>query len=336
MSKGFTEGRNTLHAAKPLKKNLFVNTRSTLATVSNKALEGLKSLSAEDQSLYLSAMEDGQQTGFGYSFAGLLAYARPGNSDLLLEEDSGSVCIYRLNNTDEGQRLDLLLAPAPMNPAVLNRALERANEFNSNKKARILKIDEKDKGAVADVSGLRVRERKIQYVYATANFANLSGNRFRNVRRYVSKVEAIPGLSVSPYKKELKAACLGLLSAWRKHHTEKHGTRGGVGKTRRLLALADYLDSPGLFGEVIFLDQKLVGFALGGDIRPGLTAFLEAKSAPDIPGLSYFQRYSFMSKLDLGTLINDGPDVGRAGLAQLKNSLRPVFMHTEFQASQKH
>lgn len=53
-----------------------------------------------------------------------------------------------------------------------------------------------------------------------------------------------------------------------------------------------------------------------------------------LPGLSYYQRHHFL--LTLGgqgiETVNDGPDVGRAGLAQLKNSLRPVAMHTEYRA----
>jgi len=54
-----------------------------------------------------------------------------------------------------------------------------------------------------------------------------------------------------------------------------------------------------------------------------------------VAGLSYFHRYSFLEKLQEFQFVNDGSDVGRAGLRQLKNSLRPVEMHLEYRANQE-
>ena len=99
--------------------------------------------------------------------------------------------------------------------------------------------------------------------------------------------------------------------------------------------MAGVLPEGVLRGEVVLLDGTLSAFAFGGEIRPGVGCFFEAKCDPGISGLSYFQRYSFLSKLTEFELVNDGTDVGRPGLRQLKTSLRPHEMHTEHRATQR-
>ena len=83
------------------------------------------------------------------------------------------------------------------------------------------------------------------------------------------------------------------------------------------------------------LNGRLSAFAFGGEIRPGVGCFFEAKADTEVAGLSYFQRYSFLEKLQEFQVVNDGSDVGRAGLRQLKNSLRPVEMQVEYRATQE-
>ena len=180
-----------------------------------------------------------------------------------------------------------------------------------------------------------MRERRSQYLYAPDAFADISGRKFRTMRRNMSKVVSLGNVEVLPYAEEHTEPCLQLLKKWRKHHRDTHGTMGGVGTTRRIINLAGKFRSPDIHGEVITIDNTLVGFAFGGEIRPGVGAFLEAKCDFNIQGLSYFQRFNFMSKLNHFELVNDGSDVGREGLRQLKNSLRPVDMHTEYRAWQE-
>ena len=299
------------------------------------ALDGLKIADLEDLARYKRAIADGEQIGFGYYFPFLLTHNRPGSRAALLVVDEDSVCVFRWTAEDAKPRLDVLMAPSPMNVNVLRRCLERANDFNGDKSARVLKIDAKDAERVAALPGLRVEERKSQYLYAPESFGDISGGKYRTVRRNVAKVQAMDALEVLPYAAAHKALCLALLRRWRRHHREAHGTMGGIGTTRRMIELAGAFDEPDVRGEVVLIGGKLVGFAFGGEIRPGYAAFLEAKCDIDIPGLSYFQRYSFMSKLERFELVNDGSGLDREGLVQLKNSLRPVGMHTEYRGTQR-
>jgi hypothetical protein len=63
--------------------------------------------------------------------------------------------------------------------------------------------------------------------------------------------------------------------------------------------------------------------------------YIEAKSDLSIPGLSYFQRQHFLSRLSEFELVNDGSDSGRAGMKQLKDSLWPIRMHIQYSGHQQ-
>jgi hypothetical protein len=223
----------------------------------------------------------------------------------------------------------------PFDPQVLQRCIERANDFNGDRKARVLKIDEKDSELIATASHLRLRKRHLQYLYDPASYADLAGRKFRTVRRNVNRIEERGDITVLPYTNDCLKGCLDLLNRWRKHHREAHGTLGGYGTSKRLLTIVGTLPERDMCGEVISINDEVVAFGFGGEIRPGIGAFLEAKSDPEIPGLSYFQRYSFLRKQTRFTLINDGSDTGRSGLRQLKQSLRPAAMHQEFSGAQR-
>ena len=137
------------------------------------------------------------------------------------------------------------------------------------------------------------------------------------------------------YSTAHKEACLALLRRWRNAHREAHGSAGGASTTARAIELADTLASRDLRGELVFSKEELVAFAFGGEIRPGVASFFDAKSDPSIPGLSYAHRCSFLLNLREFERVNDGSDTGRTGLRQLKQSFRPVAMHAEYRANQR-
>lgn len=299
------------------------------------SLAGLKALEIADLPRYKRAVESGEQLGFGYYFPYLLSRNRPGRSAVLVALDEGSLCVFEWRAARGSQpRLDLLLAPTPLDLAVLDRCLERANDFNGDLSARVLRVDAKDAEILSGSPHLRLKERKMQYLYSPAAFADISGRRYRTLRRNVARVEELPGVEVVPYAVSHAEACRGLLRRWARHHRAAHGTAGGAGTTGRAIELAGTLPETDLRGEVVLVDGRLSAFAFGGEIRPGVACFFDAKSDPEVPGLSYFHRYRFLSKLGDFDLVNDGSDVGRAGLRQLKDSLRPIEMHTEYRLFQ--
>ncbi len=299
------------------------------------ALEGLELLKPSDLAHYKRAVTTGEQLGWGYYFPYLLSRQRPDRSAVLWAEDEGTMCLFLWRRKKGIARLEMPVAPTPMNPGVLERCLERCNEFNGDRSARVLRIDERDESSAASVPGLRVEERRSQYLYSPSDFADLGGRRYRTLRRNAALVEALPDVDVVPWSVDHDAGCRDLLRRWGEQHRTAHGTAGGVGSARRALDLAAEIPQPDLRGEVILIGGRVSGFALGGEIRPGLGCFFEAKADVEIRGLSYFQRVRFLSSLVELDIVNDGSDVGRAGLRQLKESLRPVGMHVEYRGFQE-
>ncbi len=298
-------------------------------------LGGLERLEVSDLQRYKRAVASGEQLGFSYYFPYLLARNRGQRRVLLIGEDDGSICLYIWGRDAAAPRLDLVVAPTPLRLPVLERCLERANDFNGDRSARVLRLDARDAETAASLPQLRVRARRSQYLYRPGAFADLGGRAFRTLRRNVVRVEKLPGLQVTPYAARHAGACHQLLRHWRQQHRAAHGTTGGVATTRRFIDQVDAFSEPDVRGELVWLDGRLVAFAFGGELRPGVGCFFDAKSDAGVPGLSYFQRHSFLSKLEGFELVNDGSDLGRDGLRQLKQSLRPAGMQTEFRASQR-
>lgn len=300
----------------------------------NGPLEGLKVLDINDLDAYMAAVEAGQQMGWQYYFPYLLSQNRPGRSAMLLVEDEGSLCIFLWRNRDSNPRLDLYVAPAPMNVTVLRRCIDRANDFNGNFSARVMHIDAKDVDAVS-AARIRVRERKYQYIYSPGAYNDLGGKKYYTVRRNVSLIERLPDVEVMPYSALHAEACHALLRRWRKAHRDALGTLGGAGTSRRAIDLVGTLPETVLKGEVVVVDGRLVAFAFGGAIRPGLACSFERKCDTEVRGLAYFQLRNLLLSLQEFAFLNDGSDTGRAGLRQMKDSFRPFEMHIDYRGSQR-
>jgi hypothetical protein len=299
------------------------------------ALEGLTTLGADDLARYKAAVGSGRQMGWGYYFPYLLSRNRPGRSAVLIAEDDGSLCLFQWSSDRVAPRLDLLFAPLPMNVPALERALERANDFNGDRSARVLRIDHQDAGPVASSRGVRVTPRRAQYLFAPTVYEALAGRKFHTVRRNVVLVERRPDVEVAPFVPAHAPACRALLGRWKQANRAAHGTAGGAGLSKRIIALAATLPERDLRGEVVLLDGRVVAFAFGGGIRPGLGCAFERKCDTEVRGLSYFQFRRLLLLLRDWEVVNDGSDAKREGLRQFKESFRPMGMHSEYRATQR-
>jgi hypothetical protein len=298
------------------------------------ALAGLEVLKLEDRTRYRAAIQGGAQMGWGYYFPYLLLQNNPGRRAMLIAEDSGSLCVFRWRLEGGEPHLDLYLPPIPFDPAVLRRCLERANDFNSDRSAQVLRVDAHEAALLENDGTLRVRPRKEQYIFASKEYQALSGQKYQKIRYNVNCVERL-GVEVLPFSAIHAEACQNLLERWSQQHRETHGTTGGVGISKRAIELAVAMSSDDLLGEVVFIEGKLVGFAFGGEIRPGLACSLERKCDTSVRGLGIFQLRSLLLRLRNFDLVNDGSDCGRSGLKQMKESFRPIQMHTEYRVAQR-
>ena len=299
------------------------------------AVAGLKVLEADAHSRYKAAVAAGKQMGWGFFFPYLLAQNKPGRSAILFSEDEGSICLFRSTVKAARPRLDLYTLPVPLSIPALRRCLERANDFNADHSARVLRIDAKDAEALAGVPELTTVVRRKQYIYEPGAYKELAGKSFATIRRQLSRVEKRKGVEVAPFSTEHLDGCKALLKGWSRTYRKAKGSGGAVRLSRRALELAEKLPAGELVGEVVLYRGRVVAYALGGEIRPGLACSFERKADNRMRGLPYFQLRSFLLSLRSFEKVNDGSDAGRKGLRQIKNSFRPVEMHTEYRATQK-
>lgn len=297
------------------------------------ALRELKVLDPTDLPRFKAAVTAGGQTGWAYYLPYLLTKVKPGRGGIFIAEDDGSLCVFESSAAQSTERLDLVFPPLPMNPGVLARALERANDFNGDRSARVKRIDENDAGAVASLPLLRVKQRRAQYLFAPIKYEQLAGT---PIRRRIAAVERLPNLQVVSLTRAHVNGCRQVLARWEQAHRAAHGTAGGAGASRRALALVGTMDELDLRGEVVLLDDRVVAFAMGGEIRPGLACSFERKCDTSVNDLGYFQLRSLFLRLREFALVNDGSDAGRAGLREFKDRFRPAAMHAEFCATQRH
>jgi hypothetical protein len=299
------------------------------------ALAGLEILTVKESKRYRAAMTEGAQMGWHYYFPSLLVQNKPGQTAMFIGEDSGSLCVFRWKLKDGAPHLDLYLPPLPFAPAVLRRCLQRANDFNLDRSAEIVRVDSRDVAVLEKEADLRVQLHREQYLFAPKLYRSLAGNNLATVRRNVVLVERRPGVEVMPFSAKHVVSCHNLLEQWSRNHREAHGTAGGTGMSKRMLELAVAWPGDELCGEVVLLEGKLVGFAFGGQIRPGLGCSFERKCDTSVRGLSFYQFRSLLLRLENFDLVNDASDTGRAGLRQVKESFRPAQMHAEYRGRQR-
>jgi hypothetical protein len=305
-----------------------------IAQTDSSILDDLKRASPESYQDYTAALEDSRPKGSSYYLPGLLAYQRPGRREILLDEDEGSICIYRWESREGKSHLDIYLAPTPMNSAVLQRCIERANDYNQDKSARILRIDNDDASAVSSL-GIRVRKRREQYLFTPERYSDLAGKELYTVRRNCSRIDKLNEVRIETYTPDHAQSCHALLNRWRAEHRERHGSAGGYGSSKRIIDLAGKLPESALTGQVVMIEDKLVAFSFGGNIHSGMACSFERKCENAFNGLTYFQLRNFLLHLNDYAIVNDGSDAGRPGLKQLKDSFRPVEMHAEYRGYQK-
>src|SRR5688500_8545026 len=299
------------------------------------ALAGLDVLKVEDRTRYRAAIKEAAPMGWGYYFPYLLVQNKPGQRAMLIGEDGNSLCVFRWELKKGKPHLDLYLPPIPFNAAVLRRCLERANEFNSDRSARVIRVDAQDAATLEIQGDLRVRPRREQYIFASKEYQSLSGHKYKRLRYNIATVERLNGLEVLPFSAKHAEACQNLLERRSQQHREAHRTAGGAGISKRTIELAVAMPNADLCGEGVVIEGKLVAFAFGGEIRPGLACSFDRRCDTSVRGLSFFQLRSLLVRLRNFDLVNDGSDCGRSGLRQMKETFRPIQMHMEYRVSQR-
>lgn len=302
------------------------------ARQSSDALDGLRRIEASDGARFAAAVAAGGATGWSYYFPYLHFFSQlSGRERVLFEARAESLLVYRVKTEADRVSLSLLVPPFPFSGDALDHAGARMAAANRGGRQRIARVPGELAAAVAR-HGFELRFNADEYVYDARQVRDLAGSRYASLRRKISH-RAFEGVEARPYSAADRPGCETLLEAWRQGLLAR-GVKIGPYRAyaRHCLAAGDRLDGAMLRGEVIEIDGEVAAFTFGGPIDRESASLFITVSDHAHPGLAYLQRHRFISGDGSAQFWNDFVDSGRAGLAQMKRSFRPVAMHPLFSA----
>lgn len=295
------------------------------------ALSGLTPISRYDLPRYKAAINQTKQTVWQSYFPFLYFMGQNSNTAFLTEEDTGSICIYRLRRQGERSDLCLFLLPMPFQPAVLERCLQRVRQYNGRAKASIFRIDAEDAGLFKDRPHTRIVSCPEEYVYAPAHYKDLSGGKNGNLRRNVNKFERRDDIEVADYRIDDQHECLAVIEQWETMQQDKYGELLYQGYTVNCLKQYEQFPRKDLFGKVIRIGGEIRSFGFAGEIRNGLGNLFITKSDHRINGLNKYLNYCLLRAMEHLELVNSSNAGDTPGLAFSKQELGPVALHPLYQ-----
>jgi UDP-N-acetylmuramyl pentapeptide synthase/poly-gamma-glutamate capsule biosynthesis protein CapA/YwtB (metallophosphatase superfamily) len=295
------------------------------------ALQGLLPISRHDLPRYKKAINQTRQTCWQSYYPFLYFQGQNSNSTFLIDEDAGSVCIYRLRRQANVTDLSLFLLPMPFQQAVLERCLERVRDYNGDPKASIFRIDAEDVELFKDRPNTRIVACPEEYIYAPASYRDLSGGKNRNLRRYVNKFESLDDVEVADYRLEDQAGCMVVMDRWVAFQKAKYGEVLFHGYTSNCLMQFERFPRQDLFGKVIRIGGEIRSFGFAGEMRTGLGNLFITYCDYQINGLNEYLNYCLLREMDSLELVNASNAGNTPGLIYAKQKLGPVALHPLFQ-----
>lgn len=159
------------------------------------------------------------------------------------------------------------------------------------------------------------------YVYNRNDLATLSGKKFHKKKNHVNAFEnTYPDYHIAPLDMTTRDDALAVLEAWATHELNPENT--DYKAAREALFLLDQFE---MFGIVLYVEKKPVGWALAEKVSNGTMAAVHfEKARTEYRGVYQWLNYAFARELpETVTLINREQDLGDEGLRQAKMTYRP-------------
>jgi len=287
------------------------------------ALTGLRTIEHSDRALFTDAVAQLGHASWSHYFPYLQLFGQSsGKERLFMERVQDALVVYRYRVRQDRAVLTLLMPPFPWNETALHWGLERCAAFNQDERGQIARVSEAEAAQVARL-GLELRFNGEEYVYDRPAVAEMAGKRFATLRRKVSLLNRLE-VQVRPYAPADEAAGKALLKRWLQGMKDRNI---GIGPYKRYAKLClEQCDAFGdmLYGEVTEVEGAMAAFTFGGPISATTGSVFVTVSDHAHPGLAYLQRVSLLRAFPDLPLFNDGTDTKRAGMAQMKNTFRPL------------
>lgn len=257
--------------------------------------------------LYYTAGQDRRQVYWKHGSEGPVILYRKEKSSIKWE-------LYTLASTTRGGAME---------------AVELMDRLNGNGLGRVLWTDARRAQLLDGNEGFSAEYRDSEYIYDAARVAALEGPQFADVRKKVNRFRRErPDVKFSEMTAGHTVECLRLLDEW----DAKYRARGIPAPlldhdyTRNALERFSDFSMPDFMGWVIEMEGRAAGFALAGEMAPGLANFFALKTDLDVSGCSTYMRWRIIDFLAaLGyEKVNDASDLNLPGLARHKSKFRPV------------
>ncbi len=290
------------------------------------ALAGLRPLTLDDLPRYRAAIDATQRTTWQHYFPFIYFLGQTKGNQFLVGEDSGSFCLYHLRKKQGEDQLALFLLPMPMQQDVLERCIERIKTFNCGSEASLFRVDAEDAAVLRDRPHTRIVPCPEEYIYAPANYLDLSGNKKRNLRRAIQSIQQRNDLEVLDYQACHAAECRQVLDQWAAVQSEKYDGVLYRGFTQGCLDQYEQFSRRDLFGKVIRLDGKICSFGFAGEMRQGMGNLFITYSDLRIEGLNKFLNYCLLRDMEHLAFANASHAGDTPGLAFAKQALGPAYL----------
>lgn len=164
-----------------------------------------------------------------------------------------------------------------------------------------------------------------EYVYHTADLADLPGKRYHGKRNHVSAFLRSHDPVLADYTDEYRDACLLLQDEW-----ARTGQDNPLAADEEYISIIKALDNHealGLQGMVVLLDGKVSAFTFGEQLTNDTALIHIEKAQRDVNGMFTYINQAFVQRNWAGTrYVNREEDMGIPGIRQAKRSYHPAFM----------
>ncbi|DAB28310.1 MAG: hypothetical protein A2513_08820 [Sulfurimonas sp. RIFOXYD12_FULL_33_39] len=302
----------------------------------NLSFRGLRALHVDDLATFKKYTHAADKASWIYYFPFLYFWSLSNSRELLIGEQNSSIKLFLLRtlNGEKKPDFEMFIPPLPFNETVLDNSLNALYRYNKKQKAKILWVDRDDLIKIKsskkfDDILFKLRDR--EYIYNPKIYNDLSGQKLRNIRRAVAKIDTLENVEILEYSNKDKKECLELLDEWSIRQSSKYNNLDNR-YTKMCLEYAHLFDKKDLLGLVFKIDSKIKSFHFAGEITKNIGSLFVIKSDHNINGLHIYMEYLMIIKMQNFNFLNAASDMGHTGLKHNKQILRPAKMLNMYKA----
>lgn len=173
------------------------------------------------------------------------------------------------------------------------------------------------------------------YVYLTEDLIKLEGNKFHSKRSHINKFKKNHSYHYKSLTSALISECLNMETEWcNLKHCEMFPSLAG--EERAIYESLKNMETLGVKGGVILINEKVEAFALGEQLNPQMAVIHIEKANPAFDGLYQLINQDFCKhEWENVYYINREQDLGEEGLMKAKLSYHPHHMVNKYTVTLK-